>query len=211
MEPEASPDRPDAVVFDFGGVLVDWDPRYLYEKIIADPAEREWFLAEVCNGAWIVQQDHGRTWQQANTELIVRYPDRRHEIEAFRARWSEMLRGPIAGTVAILERLHERGHRLLALSNWAADTFEMSRWRLPFLDLFDGLVISGQVGLSKPDPLIFHHMAHTHGVALENCVFVDDAARNVEAARALGIDAIHFETPAQLERELLSRGLLTAA
>ncbi|MDA9406436.1 MULTISPECIES: HAD family hydrolase [unclassified Bradyrhizobium] len=197
-----------SIVFDLGGVLVDWDPRYLYQQLIPDHEEREWFLRECCSRDWILEQDLGRPWVEGNEILIARYPEHRHLIEAFRARWRDMLRGPIAETVSLLGRLHQRDVPLYALSNWSADTFELSRDRLPFLGMFSGVLISGEVGIRKPDRRFFHILGERYGVEPNTSVFVDDTKENVDAAAALGFDAIHCISPAALQHEFERRGLL---
>jgi len=199
-----------AVVFDLGGVLVDWHPRYLYQALIPDADEREWFFTHVCSGDWIEQQDSGRSWSAANAELIGRFPQHRHLIEAFRERWLEMLRGPIVDSVALLERLHARGVRLLALTNWAADTYQLALPQLPFLQRFEAVLVSGEVGLVKPDRRIFDLFIERFGVDPAVSLFVDDRAANVTAARAVGFDAVEYQSAELLEAELSRRGLLPA-
>jgi 2-haloacid dehalogenase len=197
-----------SVVFDLGGVLVDWDPRYLYQELISDCEQREWFLRECCSREWILEQDLGRPWAEGNALLIKRHPAHRTHIEAFRERWLEMLRGTITESVSVLSRLHQCKVPLYALSNWAADTFALSAERLPFLDLFSGVLISGEVGVRKPDPRIFQLLGERYGVEPETSVFIDDTRENVEAARALGFDTIHCTSPSVLRDELTRRGLL---
>ena len=150
--------RPDAVVFDLGGVLIDWNPRYLYRTLFGgDTAAMEHFLAHVCSPAWNHRQDAGRRLPTAAPSWS-RVPDARPLIEAWRARFDETMAGPIAGTVEILAALRERGVPLYALSNWWAETFPIARARFDFLDWFDGIVISGELGVAKPDPRIFAHV-----------------------------------------------------
>ncbi len=151
-----SPSRPPtAVIFDLGGVLIDWDPRYLYRGLFTDAAAMESFLAEVTTPAWNAEQDAGRPWAEAVAMLVERHPEQRDLIEAYHRRWSEMLAGAIDGTVAILQEVRGSDVRLFALSNWSAETFPIARQRFPFLAWFDGIVISGDVGAVKPDAKIF--------------------------------------------------------
>jgi len=201
---------PSAVVFDLGGVLIDWNPRYLYRSLFGgDDAAMERFLAEVCSPAWNRELDAGRPWTAAIEELVTRFPVQRPLIEAYRARWVEMLGGPIEGTVAILGELRRRGGlRLYALSNWSSETFAIARPRLAFLELFDAILISGDVGLAKPDPRIFEHLLARHGLAAESTIFVDDAEANIAAARRLGFRVIRFIDADGLRRELAALGLL---
>jgi len=195
------------VVFDFGGVLIAWDPRHLYRKIFDDPAEMEWFLAEVCNGAWNLAQDEGRPWADAEAEAIARHPGYATQIRAYRARWHEMVPGPIAGSVTLLERLAEAGVPLYAITNFAADTLRETREKYTFFRHFRGIVVSGEVGLLKPDPAIFRRLADDHGVELSSALFIDDVAKNVAAAGAAGMQAIHFSSPAELEDRLVALGV----
>ncbi|MBM3569941.1 MAG: HAD family phosphatase [Alphaproteobacteria bacterium] len=197
-----------AIVFDLGGVLIDWNPRHLYRKIFADPAEMERFLSEVCHGAWNVEQDAGRPWDEAIAEATARAPHYAAEIAAFRGRWPEMLAGPIAGTVAILEELRASGRPLYALSNWSAETFPIAQDLYPFLGWFRDIVVSGQEKIVKPDARIFEIMIRRGGLDPRRTVFVDDSAANVAAAAKLGFDALRFVSPEALRRDLAARGLI---
>jgi 2-haloacid dehalogenase len=199
---------PTAVVFDLGGVLIDWDPRYLYRTLFeGDEEGMEAFLSEVVTQEWNGHQDAGRPWSEAIEVLAAKHPERRDLIAAFWERWPEMLGGAMDETVAILAELRAAGVAVYALSNWSAETFPRARPRFPFLDWFDGIVISGQVKLVKPDPRIFRHLLETHGLAPERTVFVDDSETNVRAAIALGMIGIHFAGADRLRRELRSLGL----
>lgn len=198
------------VVFDVGMVLLEWDPRHLYRKIFADPVEMEWFLANVCTYEWNLAQDKGRPWSEAEAEAIARFPEYEPQIRAFRARWQEMVPGPIAGTVRILERLAATNVPLYAITNFASDTLRECRTRHPFFDHFHGFVISGDLGLLKPDPAIYHRLATDYGLDLANCVFIDDSDRNVSAARAVGMTALHFSTPDKLAKDLVALGFPAA-
>ncbi len=198
------------VVFDIGMVLLDWDPRHLYRKIFTDHGEMEWFLANVCTFEWNVAQDQGRPWPEAEAEAIARFPKYAVEIRAFRARWHEMVPGPIAGTVEILDRLAASSIPLYAITNFASDTLRESRARHPFFEHFHGIVVSGDLGLLKPDPAIYHRLAADYGLDLAHCVFIDDTDRNVAAARAVGMTALHFTTPRQLAKDLVVLGFPAA-
>lgn len=142
------------VVFDLGMVLIEWDPRHLYRKVFSDEAKMEWFLAEVCSPAWNLEQDRGRTWDDAIAEAIGRHPEWGKEIRLYRSRWMEMVPGAIAGSVDILEQLHARGTQLYAITNWNGETFWETRERFPFLSLFKDIVVSGDENLLKPEPAI---------------------------------------------------------
>lgn len=200
----------DTVVFDLGGVLIDWDPRRLYRTIFTGPqaeAQMERFLADVCTPEWNAEQDRGRTLAEATATLVAKHPDQAELIEAYYGRWDEMLGQPIEGTVRVAQALKRGGLRLVALSNWSAETFPRARRRMAFLDEFDGVLISGAVGLIKPDPEIFELVATRHSIDPARAVFVDDSPKNVAAAAEAGFDAIEFQSPDQLRRELAVRGL----
>ncbi len=195
-------------VFDLGGVLIDWDPRHLYRKLFDDEAEMEAFLAEVCNGEWNERQDEGRPFAEAVAELTARHPRHRDVIAAYHDRWPEMLGGAIDGTVAILAELRSLGRPLYALSNWSAETFPHARERFAFLAWFGGLVVSGEEGVKKPDPEIFEILLRRYDLDPAGTVFIDDSADNVSAARALGFEAVHFTSAADLRDRLRRLDLL---
>jgi 2-haloacid dehalogenase len=198
-----------AVVFDLGGVLIDWDPRYLYRKLFdGRDEEMEAFLTGVTTKEWNHRQDAGRPWSEAIEELCLAHPDQRDLIEAYAERWEEMLGGPIDGTVAVLAELREAGVPLYALSNWSSETFPRARELYDFLGWFDGYVISGELGITKPDPRIYVHLLETFDLEPGQVFFTDDLVANVEAARALGIDAVVFEGAEPLRRDLVSAGFL---
>ena len=202
--------RVHAVVFDLGGVLIDWDPRHLYRQVFDDAGEMEHFLAEVATPAWNREQDAGRPWSEAIASLAAAHPDRRVAIEAFHVRWPEMLGGPISETVDVLAELRAAGVPLYALSNWSSETFAMTRDRFPFLDWFDGIVISGDVGAVKPDRRMFETLLERFAIDPRHCVFIDDQPDNVEAAALLGFTALRFQGGLALRRELAALGLLPA-
>jgi 2-haloacid dehalogenase len=199
---------PSTVVFDLGGVLVDWNPRHLYRTLFDDEGAMEDFLANVCTSVWNEHQDAGRTIAEAEAELLARYPQHETLIRAFYGQFDRMLAGPIAGTVAVLDELHARGTPLYALSNWSAETFAHARRRFAFLERFRGIVVSGEIRLIKPDARIFRHLLDTHGLTAGDCVFIDDSAKNVAGARDAGLHAIHFRDPESLRAELRNYGLL---
>jgi len=207
----ASPAR-SVAIFDLGGVLLDWNPRFLYRKLFdGDESAMERFLATVCTTEWNERQDAGRSFAEATQELLPHHADKLELIEAFGRRFGEMVRGPIAGAVEVLAELRQRNVPLYALSNWSAETFPPQRQRFEFLSWFDGIVISGLEGVIKPDPHIFRILLERYGVAAQSAVFIDDVARNAAAASALGIHGIHFRSPEQLRRELATLGMLPAA
>jgi len=205
----ALPPQRRIVVFDFGGVLLDWNPRHLYRKLFAgDEAAMESFLANVCTPAWNERQDAGRSFADAVAELLPRHPDQAPLIAAFGQRFGEMIAGPIEGTVEILAELTRAGVPRYGLTNWSAETFHPQRQRFEFLSWFDGIVVSGEEGVIKPDPRIFRILLERYGIVPEEAVFIDDNPGNAAAAAALGIHGIHFRSPEVLRRELESLGLL---
>jgi 2-haloacid dehalogenase len=207
--PYALPPQRRVVVFDFGGVLLNWNPRHLYRKLFAgDEAAMESFLANVCTPAWNERQDAGRSFADAVAELLPRHPDKAALIAAFGQRFDEMIAGPIDGTVEILAELKRTGVPRYGLTNFSAETFGPQRQRFEFLSWFDGIVVSGEEGVIKPDPRIFRILLERYRIAPEEAVFIDDSPGNAAAAVALGIHGIHFRSPELLRRELASLGLL---
>jgi 2-haloacid dehalogenase len=199
------------VTFDLGGVLIDWDPRYLYRSLFDDEAEMEAFLADVTTPAWNAEQDAGRPWVDAVDALAAEFPQHRPLIEAYRQRWPETLGDAIQGTVDVLAELRDAGIRLLALSNWSAETFPVALERYPFLGWFEGIVISGEVGAAKPDKRIFHVLIERHGIEPAETVFVDDTVANVEAAEKLGFIGLRFHDSDGLRTDLVRLGVLRPA
>jgi len=196
-------------VFDLGGVLIDWNPRYLYRKLFhGDDAAMEHFLATICTPSWNAQQDAGRSFAEACASLKLEHPNHAGLIDAWIQRQEEMVTGPIAGTVDILGELRARGVPLYALSNWSAETFPISLKRFEFLRWFKGVLLSGEVRLIKPDPRIFQLFLETHAVDPAHAVYIDDLPSNVEAAAALGMHSILFTDPSALRSELVKLGLL---
>ncbi|HET9557110.1 MAG TPA: HAD family phosphatase [Actinomycetota bacterium] len=196
------------VVFDLGGVLIDWDPRHLYRKLLADEAAVEEFLATVCTPEWNDEQDRGRPFAEGVAELVERHPVHAAAITAYHERWTEMLGGDIAGSVELLAELRDTGVPLYALTNWSAETFGIARERYQFLEWFDGVLVSGEERMIKPDPAIFRLLLDRFGLDPGTAFYVDDSPANVTAAGELGFDAVRFTGPAQLRRNLELRGLL---
>jgi 2-haloacid dehalogenase len=197
-----------AVVFDLGGVLIDWDPRYLYRKLLDDEAAVEEFLATVCTPEWNAEQDRGRPFAEGVAELVERHPVHAAAITAYHERWTEMLGGDIGGSVELLAELRETGVPVYALTNWSAETFGVARERFGFLEWFDGVLVSGEERMIKPDPAIFRLLLDRFGLDPEATFYVDDSEQNVAAADRLGFDAVRFTTPARLRRDLEARRLL---
>ncbi len=199
-----------AVAFDLGGVLLDWDPRHLYRTLFdGDDEAMEHFLATVCTPQWNEHNDRGRPLAEGVALLSAEHPEHAELIEAFAARWSETVAGPIDGTVQVLAELIETGTPVYALSNWSAETFASARTRYDFLEWFDGMVISGQEGVIKPEPRIFEILCERWALEPATTIFVDDTQANVDAARGLGFRAIRFHDPPQLRAALVDAGLLS--
>ena len=196
------------VIFDIGAVLVDWNPRYYYRTIIDDEAIIEKFLAEVCTFEWNHTLDLGRPWEDAKAEVMAKFPQHETLIDAYWHNWLEMFSGPIHETVDILMDIKRRGYPLYALSNWNDIKFPIALKEFPFLGLFDGRIVSGEVKLAKPDPLIYQLLLNTYKLNPRECLFIDDRLENVEAARALGIESVQFISPRQLEQELIQYGII---
>jgi 2-haloacid dehalogenase len=196
-----------AIVFDLGGVLLDWNPRYVYRSLFkGDEAGMERFLGEICTPVWNSRQDAGRPLAEATAELLALHPQHGELIEAYYGRWEEMLAGPIEGTVAILEDMHSKGHYLCALSNWSAETFPIAYKRYEFLKRFQTIVLSGEEKLIKPDPAIFQVLLKRIGRSAGECLFIDDVPANAQAAQRLGFQAIVFTSPEDLRAQLRQRG-----
>ena len=197
-----------AVLFDIGNVLIRWDRRNLYRLLIADEAELDWFLDNVVTLEWNDQLDGGRLFADAVADLQAQHPDHAELIAAFRDRWTETLGGAIDETVALLAALQANGVATYALTNFSVETFPLARASFPFLDTFGGVVVSGEIALTKPDPAIFHHALERFGLAAATTLFVDDSAANIDSARALGFAVEHFTTAAAFGATLRSHGLL---
>ncbi len=196
-------------VFDLGGVLIDWNPRYLYRKLFQDPAKMEAFLATVTQSDWNAQLDAGYPFKKGVADLVAKFPDQAEMIAAYHTRWSEMLGGAIEGTAQILKGL-KPNYRLLALSNWSAETFPYARERFEFLNDFEAILVSGEEKLIKPDPKFYQLLETRHRVNPRESVFIDDVEKNIDAALKLGFNAIKFENPDQLRKDLTKLGISLA-
>lgn len=184
----------DTIIFDLGGVLIDWNPRNLYRKVFVDPGAMEYFLTEICTTEWNRQQDAGRPWEEAIAERIEKFPEYEPEIRMFHDRWEEMLKGPIHETVQLLESLYRMGeYRLLALTNWSAETWPIAWENYEFLQLFEGILVSGHEKLAKPDEAIYHLMCQRYQVDPGKALFIDDSEENVIGAQKFGLNAIQYE------------------
>ncbi len=197
-----------AVIFDIGTVLIDWNPKHLYSKLLPDEAAIDAFLREIGFDEWNRALDAGGRWDPAIAELTARYPHRKALIEAAHLRWHEMLPGAIDESVAILERLSEKGVPLYAITNYSSEKWAETRARFPFFGHFRDIVVSGDEKLLKPDAAIYRLCLERNALKAEDCLFIDDSPKNVAGAAAVGIETILFETPEKLAEDLTARGFL---
>jgi 2-haloacid dehalogenase len=201
----------ETVVFDLGGVLIDWDPEYVYRSIFPDADKRQWFFDNVCTHDWNARQDAGRSLEVATEKKVLEFPEYEKEIRAFYGRWEEMLGGPVHGTVTLLENLKRNNEvRLLALTNWSHETFPIALERYAFLKWFEGIVVSGHEKTIKPHVAIYQTLLTRYSVEPRKAVFIDDNAENVAGARAAGMQGIHYKSPEALEVSLRALGVDTA-
>ncbi|WP_324617376.1 HAD family hydrolase [Microvirga alba] len=198
--------KPTTVVFDIGNVLLRWDPRNLYRKVFNDEAEMEWFLSTVCTNQWNLEQDRGRDWEEAVALLVKDFPDHETSIRAFHDRWEETVSGVFEENVAVLGRLREAGVPNYCITNFSAPKLDLSKKRYPFLEGFDGIIVSGDERLLKPEPAIYQLLLSRYGLEAGDCIFIDDSKANVEGAKAVGMHAIHFIEPVDLAAELRQHG-----
>ncbi|MFK7806747.1 MAG: HAD family hydrolase [Saprospiraceae bacterium] len=197
------------IIFDLGKVLIDWDPNRLYKKIFKDDKEREHFLENICTSDWNVQQDAGRTLKEATDILVEQHPKYENEIRAFYGRWPEMIGGAIQGTVDILHQLKEENKvKLFALTNWSAETFPYALENFDFLKIFEGILVSGDEKLIKPDIRIYELMTSRYNITPTNALFIDDSLKNIKGAEEHGLHGHHFLHPEGLRSELEGLGLL---
>ena len=196
------------IVFDIGRVLIQWDPELPYRRLFPDNEERRRFLSEVCTSAWNLEQDRGRSWEEAEAMLIAEHPHHEEAIRFWRKNWHEMVPGDIPESVAILGTLVETGHDVTALTNFASDTFDEAVGRFPFLATFRGVTVSGRVKLCKPDRAIYDHHIAEHGLDPAATLFFDDSLPNVIAAREAGWNAELFVHSAGMKSDLVRYGVL---
>jgi len=196
------------IIFDLGGVLIDWNPEYVFREVIPDPERRRFFFENICTHEWNIEQDAGRPLAEATELLVNEYPEWEPEIRAYYGRWEEMLGGPIHETVDLLRELRDREeHRLLALTNWSGETFPVALSRYDFLHWFEGIVVSGDEKTRKPFSDIYEILLDRYEVSPSQAVFIDDSLKNVEGAEAVGINGIHFQSTVQLKESLREWGV----
>lgn len=197
------------IIFDLGNVLVDWSPMHVYRDYFESEEKRAYFFEHICTPDWNEMQDEGRSIVEATLELIERHPEWEQAIRDFYGRWTEMLKGPIHGSVEIFRELKASGkYKIYALTNWQAGLFDIALVRYNFLHWFDGRVVSGEEKMRKPFPEFYQKLLDRYQVKPSEAIFIDDSLRNVKAAEALGIQSIHFQNPEQLRDELKKRNVL---
>jgi len=190
------------VVFDFGGVLVDWNPHHLYDKYFGSSEKATWFLENICRYSWNLQMDKGKLFSEGVAELQAIYPEWSEAIGIYHTRWIEMMGGEVEGTPDLLRRLKAAGYRVFGLSNWSMETFPLVRDEFPIFKELEGKVISGEELMVKPEPEIYHCLFERYSLVPEESVFIDDNADNVAGAKAVGMKAVQFVGAQALERTL---------
>jgi 2-haloacid dehalogenase len=198
-----------AIIFDYGNVLIEWNPRYVYQKYFPNNTEgMENFLKEVDFMGWNAKQDKGRTFKEGVADLSSQFPQHAHLIQAYHDNWKDSIGKSYTGTVEIMKQLKEKGYPLYGLSNWSAETFPYARSKYDFFDLLEDMVISGEVGYVKPEPEIYHLILEKIDKPAQECLFIDDSLPNIQQAKKMEFEVIHFQSPEQLANELESMGLL---
>jgi|TARA_B110000444_G_scaffold176449_1_gene165105 2-haloacid dehalogenase len=191
------------IIFDLGGVLIDWNPEYVYLKEFnGDRIKMKWFFENICTSSWNEQQDGGKLMKEATKERVKLFPEYKKLIEMFYGRWEEMLKDEISGTVKIIQDLKKNNYRLIALTNWSAETFPIAIKKYKFLELFEGIVVSGEIKMLKPFKEIYDYTIEKYNLDPKKCVFIDDRLDNVEGAVICGINGIQFESPEKLINKL---------
>lgn len=191
------------VIFDLGGVLIDWNPRYLYRKIFKTEEEINWFLENVCTPEWNDQQDAGRSFEEATEELVTKFPEHELAIRAWYGRWNETINGRIHETVELLKEIKEsKKYKLYALTNWSAETFPWALANFEFLHWFEGIVVSGVEKSRKPFPEFYKILFDRYQINPAQAIFIDDNIKNVEGALKVGLPTIHFQSAEQTKKEL---------
>ena len=198
----------ETIIFDLGGVLVDWNPEYVYlNEFNGDRKKMQWFFENICTSSWNEEQDGGYLMADATEERINLFPKYKKLIKMFYGRWEEMLKGEIKGTVEILHKLKRKKYKLIALTNWSSETFPVAVKKFKFLKLFDGIVVSGKVKMLKPFPEIYNYTLKKYGLIANKSIFIDDRISNVDGAIKCGIHGIQFVSPKNLIIALKKYGI----
>jgi len=196
-----------SIIFDFGGVLVDWNPRYMYKDVFENNSEMELFLTQICSEDWNLQQDKGRSLSEGTRVLQDKFPEHRTNIQLYYDQWEKMLKSDIPENVAILLQLKLK-YKLYGLTNWSAETFPVALKRFSFFKYFDGIVVSGEEKMVKPDEDIFYLILKRYNLRAGNCLFIDDNLKNINTANKLGFSTIHLKEMTDLKTELSLLGIL---
>jgi 2-haloacid dehalogenase len=197
------------IIFDLGGVLIDWNPNYVYDTIFNDPEEKKWFFENICTSDWNEEQDAGRKLSEATELLVSQFPEHEKNIRAYYDRWTEMLKGPIHETVDVFRELKDLNkYQILALTNWSAETFPIALDRYDFLHWFDGRVVSGEEKTRKPFMDIYKTLISRFNVDPSTAIYTDDNVRNLAPAKELGMHTIHFQDPVQFRKALVDLNAL---
>jgi 2-haloacid dehalogenase len=195
------------IVFDFGGVLIDWNPRYFYKNVFRDQSEMEIFLREICNSQWNVKTDAGLSFSEATKELQNQHPEYSSEIEMYHRNWEKMISGEIIENTSLLEILKTK-YRLFGLTNWSAEAFPVAFKKYPFFEKFEGIIVSGQEKKVKPNKDIYELLLTRYGLLASESLFIDDNFANIETAKELGFFTIHLNGNQTLKEQLLKSGVL---
>lgn len=187
------------IVFDFGGVLIDWNPRYLFRKVFKDEREMEYFLTEICNSKWNERFDAGESFEQGVIDMQKLHPEYKKEIALYRERWDETIGGEIESGISLVQRAKAAGYGIYGLSNWAAETFSREKPKHKIFDLFDGMIVSGFEGVIKPDPQIYKLLLSRFNLTAGECLFIDDNGYNLTPAQALGMKTLNAKDIASIE------------
>lgn len=190
------------LIFDCGGVLLDWDPHHLYDPYFGDRSKTDWFLQNICTSDWNLQMDGGKPFAEGVAELSARFPKWAKEIDMFHSQWVKMIGGPIPGMPEFVSEMKAAGHGVYVLSNWSSETFPLIKDEYPVFQLLDGIVISGYEGVTKPGPEIYNLFLKRYSLRASDCVFIDDNAANVAGAEAVGIRGIRFTSVEALRAAL---------
>jgi 2-haloacid dehalogenase len=197
------------IIFDLGGVLIDWNPAYVFDRLIEDEEKRKHFFDNICTSEWNEEQDAGRTIKEATDILVDQHPEWQEYIEAYYGRWEEMLGGPIQETVDLFSELKESGqYKFYALTNWSAELFPIALKKYDFLHWFDGRLVSGEEKMRKPFPEFYQLLLDRFSIKKEEALFIDDNLRNAESAEKFGIETVRFANAAQLRKQLQEKGIL---
>jgi len=196
------------IIFDFGGVLIDWNPLHLYNKYFNDEAKAQWFIDNICKMDWNVQMDAGKPFSEGIAELTAQYPEWADAIAAYRQRWVEMIGGPIPGMLEFIQKLKTAGYHVYGLSNWSWETLSTIIDDYPFFKELEGAIISGLEFVIKPYPEIYQLLLTRYNLKADECLFIDDNIANVHGAENVGIHGLQFVGIEQLEKDLQKKGIL---